>query len=53
MNKSNLIIVGAGGHSRSCIDTIEQNGKFRIGGLVGLAEEVGSSHFGYEILTTD
>ena len=49
----NLILVGAGGHCRSCIDTIEQEGKYGIGGLVGLAQEVGSSQFGYEVLTTD
>ena len=48
-----LILIGAGGHSRSCIDAIEQEGKYKIGGLVGLSEEVGSSHFGYQVLATD
>lgn len=53
MRKSELILIGAGGHSRACIDTIEQEGKYKIGGLVGLRQEVGSSRFGYEVLTTD
>ncbi len=53
MKKSELIIIGAGGHSRSCIDTIEQEGKYKIGGLVGLSQEVGSSQFGYKVLGTD
>jgi sugar O-acyltransferase (sialic acid O-acetyltransferase NeuD family) len=53
MRKKELIVIGAGGHSRSCIDTIEQEGKYKIGGLVGLSQEIGSSQFGYEVLSTD
>jgi len=53
MKKIELILIGAGGHSRSCIDTIEQEGKYKIGGLVGLNQDVGSSQFGYEVLSTD
>ena len=34
IDKSNLIIVGAGGHARSCIDVIEDEGRFQIAGLV-------------------
>ena len=50
MSRNDVILIGAGGHSRSCIDTIEQEGKYRIVGLVGLKEEVSLSHFGYEII---
>ena len=53
MKRNELIIIGAGGHARSCIDTIEQEGKYKIGGLVGLSQEVGSNQFGYEVLATD
>lgn len=53
MVNADLIVVGAGGHSRSCIDTIEQEGKYVIGGLVGLSQEVGSKQFGYEVLSAD
>ena len=53
MSRNDLILIGAGGHSRSCIDTIEQEGKYRIVGLVGLKEEVSLNHFGYEIIGSD
>ena len=53
MKRSELIIIGAGGHSRSCIDAIEQEGKYKIGGLVGLSQEGGSNQFGYEVLATN
>lgn len=53
MRKSELIVIGAGGHSRSCIDTIEQEAKYKIAGLVGLSQEVGSSQFGYQVLSSD
>ena len=53
MKKNKLILIGAGGQARSCIDVIEQEGKYEIAGLVGLSQEVGSKQFGYEVLTTD
>jgi sugar O-acyltransferase (sialic acid O-acetyltransferase NeuD family) len=53
MNKPNLILIGSGGHARSCIDAVEQEGIYKIAGLIGLAQEVGSKHFGYEVIATD
>lgn len=53
MLKNDLVLVGAGGHARSCIDVIEQEGIYAIGGLVGLSQEVGSKQFGYKVLTAD
>jgi sugar O-acyltransferase (sialic acid O-acetyltransferase NeuD family) len=53
MLKNDLVLIGAGGHARSCIDVIEQEGKFRIAGLVGVAEEVGSKIFNYDVMSTD
>lgn len=53
MLKEDLILIGAGGHARSCIDVIEQEGKYRIAGLVGVSEEVGSRIFSYEVVSTD
>ena len=53
MLKNDLVLIGAGGHARSCIDVIEQEGNFRIAGLVGVGEEVGSRIFNYEVLSTD
>ncbi len=51
--KEKVLLLGAGGHAKSCIDVIEQLGKFEIAGLVGLPEEVGQSVLGYRVLGTD
>jgi sugar O-acyltransferase (sialic acid O-acetyltransferase NeuD family) len=48
-----ILLLGAGGHARACIDVIEQEGRFVIAGLVGLAHEVGSLILGYPVLGTD
>ncbi len=53
MSKSDLILIGAGGHAHACIDVIEQHGKFRIAGLVGMPEEMNANHFGYSVIATD
>ena len=53
MSKPNLILLGAGGHARACIDAVEQEGIYKIEGLIGLPQEVGSKHFGYEVIATD
>jgi sugar O-acyltransferase (sialic acid O-acetyltransferase NeuD family) len=48
-----LLLVGAGGHARSCIDVIEQQGKFEVAGLVGTPDQIGSKVLGYPVLGTD
>jgi sugar O-acyltransferase (sialic acid O-acetyltransferase NeuD family) len=48
-----LILIGAGGHSRSCIDTIEREGSFKIAGLVGVNDDLGKNLFGHKVLATD
>jgi sugar O-acyltransferase (sialic acid O-acetyltransferase NeuD family) len=53
MSKRSLILIGAGGHARACIDVIEQQGQYRIDGLVGLPKELCSQHLGYEVIATD
>jgi sugar O-acyltransferase (sialic acid O-acetyltransferase NeuD family) len=53
MTKNELILIGAGGHARSCIDVIEQEGHFKITGLVGLESEIGLNVNGYEVIATD
>ena len=51
--KSSLILIGAGGHARSCIDVIEQQSKYEIAGLIGLPEQLRSKLLGYEIFAED
>jgi sugar O-acyltransferase (sialic acid O-acetyltransferase NeuD family) len=48
-----VLLVGAGGHARACIDVIEQDGQYAVAGLIGLAQEVGASLLGYPVLGTD
>jgi sugar O-acyltransferase (sialic acid O-acetyltransferase NeuD family) len=48
-----LILIGGGGHCKSCIDVIEQAGIFRIAGIVDLPEKLHQKILGYEIIATD
>ncbi len=53
VNKLPILLLGAGGHARACIDVIEQEGRFAVAGLVGLREEVGTQLLGYAVLGSD
>ncbi len=53
MSLEPILLVGAGGHARACIDVIEQEGRFAVAGLVGLSHEVGSRVLNYPVLGTD
>jgi sugar O-acyltransferase (sialic acid O-acetyltransferase NeuD family) len=48
----NILLIGAGGHARSCIDVVEMAG-FNIIGIVGQRKEVGTRLLGYPILAAD
>jgi sugar O-acyltransferase (sialic acid O-acetyltransferase NeuD family) len=53
MIKSNLILIGAGGHANACIDVIEQHGRYQIAGLVGMPKEMNTQQLGYTVIATD
>jgi sugar O-acyltransferase (sialic acid O-acetyltransferase NeuD family) len=53
MKPESILLIGAGGHARACIDVIEQEGRFSVVGLIGLIHEVGSKILGYPVLGTD
>ena len=53
MRKPEIILIGAGGHARACIEVIEQDGQYQIAGLVGLAEQKYSRQLGYDVVATD
>jgi len=52
-DKPKIVLVGAGGHARSCIDVIEKLGAFNMLGLVGTLDELHSSVLGYKVIGTD
>lgn len=48
-----LILIGGGGHCRSCIDVIESAGNYQIVGIVERDNTHAASIAGYELLGTD
>ena len=48
-----IILIGAGGHARACIDVIELAGKYKIAGLVTRDEADFNENIGYPIIGTD
>lgn len=53
MIKNSLILIGGGGHCKSCIDVIEQEGRFTIEGIIDLPEKKGEKILGYPIIGND
>ena len=52
MIKPSLILIGAGGHCKSCIDVIEEENKFIIAGIVDINTSI-SDLLGYPLLGHD
>jgi len=53
MTNPPILLVGAGGHARACIDVIQSVGEYDIVGLVGLPNEVGRDVLGYRVIGAD
>ncbi len=51
--KDSIILIGGGGHCRSCIDVIEQGGHFSIVGIVDVPEEKQRNVLGYPVIGSD
>ena len=51
MNK--IILIGGGGHCKSCIDVIEQQEKYQIAGIVDVPKKLHQKILDYEIIATD
>lgn len=51
--KEKIILIGGGGHCKSCIDVIEQEGAYQIAGIVDVPEKLYQKILGYEIIATD
>jgi sugar O-acyltransferase (sialic acid O-acetyltransferase NeuD family) len=52
-DKEKIILVGAGGHCKSVIDVIEQEGKFAIAGIIDVKEKLNTMQSGYKVIATD
>lgn len=53
MKKEEIILIGGGGHCKSCIDVLEAENKFRIAGIVDIKDKLYEKVLDYEIIATD
>mgnify|MGYP001315646295 CR=1 FL=1 len=51
--KEKIVIIGSSGHAKVIIDIIEQEGKFKIIGLIDTFKGIGESVLGYKIIGED
>jgi len=51
--KEKIILIGGGGHCKSCIDVIEQEGRFTIAGIVDVPEKKRHNLLGYPVIGSD
>ncbi|GAB3421164.1 acetyltransferase [Niabella aquatica] len=52
-NKRNIILVGGGGHCRSCIEVINSNSAYNIVGILDKPSELGKSVSGVKVVGND
>lgn len=52
-SKPQILLLGGGGHCKSCIDVIEQEGKYEIAGILDSKAFIGQTILGYTYLGTD
>ena len=50
---TDLLLLGAGGHGRACIDVVQTGGAYRVRGIVGLPDEVGTLVLGVPVIGED
>jgi sugar O-acyltransferase (sialic acid O-acetyltransferase NeuD family) len=53
MSAEPILLLGAGGHARACIDVIEREGRFKVSGLIGLPDQLGMRVLGYPVVGTE
>ena len=51
--KKDIILIGGGGHCKSCIDVIEMEGNYRIVGILDLPNQLGRKQLNYEVIGSD
>lgn len=53
MKKQDIILIGGGGHCRSCIDVIETENKYHIFGIVDEEGKLHNEVLGYKVIACD
>jgi sugar O-acyltransferase (sialic acid O-acetyltransferase NeuD family) len=53
MSLPSIILIGAGGHCKSCIDLILSTKQYTIAGIVDVKEKVGTSVLGFPVMASD
>tara|TARA_B110000003_G_scaffold273517_1_gene311440 strand:+ start:29 stop:667 length:639 start_codon:yes stop_codon:yes gene_type:complete len=53
VRKKKIILIGGGGHCKSCIEVINSKDEFEIIGIVDKEERIGETILGYKIFATD
>jgi len=53
MSLASIILVGGGGHCKSCIDLVLSTGMYKIAGIVDVKEKVGQSVLGFPVIASD
>jgi len=48
-----ILLIGGGGHCKSVIDVIEQEGKYKIAGIIDKKELIGQEILGYKVIASD
>lgn len=51
--KKNIVLIGGGGHCKSCIEVIESTGLYHITGILDLPSELGKKVLEYEVVGDD
>ncbi|MBS1238346.1 MAG: acetyl transferase [Deltaproteobacteria bacterium] len=51
--KRKIILIGGGGHCKSCIDVIEGDNRFTIAGIIDIPEKVGQTVLDYKIIGSE
>ena len=51
--RKNIVLIGGGGHCKSCIDVIELTENYNIKGIIDVENKVGTKVLGYPIIGTD
>ena len=53
ISKPKIVLIGGGGHCKSCIDVIEEENKYQIAGIVDVPEKHGEKILAYKVFAKD